>query len=70
MSSGHILMEPDDQYLCIVPGGNASDRSREKVYLPFEGDGLLSIIISKAFLLAADDTITDPTITRQIAKKI
>jgi hypothetical protein len=34
--------------------------------LPFEGDNVLSIILSKAFLLAADDKITDPTILRQI----
>ncbi len=64
MGSGNILMEPDDQYLCIVPGGERL--SKEKVFLPFEGDGLLSVIISKAFLLAADDKITDTTITRQI----
>jgi hypothetical protein len=66
MGSGNILMEPDDQYLCIVPGGSSA--SRDKLFLPFEGDGLLSIILSKAFLLAADDKITDVTITRQIKR--
>ena len=66
MGSGNILMEPDDQYLCIVPEGKKN--SNEKVFLPFEGDGILSIIISKAFLLAADDKITDVTITRQIKR--
>jgi hypothetical protein len=56
-------MEPNDQYLCIVP-----DRSprQSEVQLPFEGDSLLSVILSKAFLLAADDRITDTGITRQI----
>jgi hypothetical protein len=34
--------------------------------LPFEGDRVLSIILSKAFLLADDRKITDPTITRQL----
>jgi hypothetical protein len=34
--------------------------------LPFEGDGALSVILSKAFLLAADDKITDATILRQL----
>lgn len=34
--------------------------------LPFEGDNALAIILSKAFLLAADTKITDPTITRQV----
>jgi Domain of unknown function (DUF4132) len=64
LGSTNILMTPNDQYLCIVP-----DRSKPKdegVYLPFEGDAGLSVIISKAFLLAADDKITDSTITRQI----
>jgi hypothetical protein len=66
IGSGNILMEPDDQYLCIVPDGR--NPSKEKVFLPFEGDTLLSIVLSKAFLLAADDKISDPTITRQIKK--
>ncbi len=34
--------------------------------LPFDGDQMLSIIVSKAVLLAADDKITDPAITRQL----
>jgi hypothetical protein len=36
------------------------------VFLPFEGDGALSLILSKAFMLADDRKITDPTIRRQI----
>jgi hypothetical protein len=65
LGSGNILMEPNDQYLCIVPdrGTPAADST---VFLPFEGDSTMSVIISKAFLLAADETIKDPTITRQI----
>ncbi|MFF8374899.1 DUF4132 domain-containing protein [Streptomyces sp. NPDC015661] len=66
LGSGNVLMEPDDSYLCIV-----ADRGRErgKVFLPFEEDGgLLSVILSKALLLAADDRITDPTITAQIRR--
>lgn len=62
LGSGNILMEPNDAYLCIVPRG-----SGDQVFLPFEEDGgMLSIILSKAFLLAADTTVTDPSITRQI----
>lgn len=65
IGSTNILMEPNDQYLCIVP-----DRSQKPVttemFLPFEGDNGLSIILSKAMLLANDDKITDETITRQI----
>jgi hypothetical protein len=30
---------------------------------------MLSVILSKAFLLAADSTITDSCITRQIARR-
>ncbi|MBG0821277.1 DUF4132 domain-containing protein [Planomonospora sp. ID91781] len=63
LGSGNILMEPNDAYLCIVPGRDAGS-----VFLPFEEDGgMLSVILSKAFLLAADTTITDPSITRQLS---
>jgi hypothetical protein len=65
LGSGNILMEPNDQYLCIVPDSRLRARGDE-LFLPFEGDSTLSIIISKANLLAADATIKDPTITRQI----
>lgn len=64
LGSGNILMEPNDAYLCIVPG---HDRSAPSVFLPFEEDGgMLSVILSKAFLLADDTTISDPSITRQL----
>jgi hypothetical protein len=36
--------------------------------LPFEGDPLLSVILSKAVLLAADDKITDATILAQLSR--
>lgn len=64
LGSGNILMEPNSQYLCIVPGRGDSATD---VFLPFEGDRTLSIILSKAFMLAEDDRIADETITRQIA---
>lgn len=63
LGSGNILMEPNDQYLCIVP--DRSTRALDLV-LPFEGDGGLSIVLSKALLLAADKKIKDETILRQI----
>lgn len=66
LGSGNILMLPDDQYLCIVPKQTVAGVDR--VFLPFEGDGTLSIILSKAFLLADDAKITDPTITNQLKK--
>ncbi|WP_157814154.1 DUF4132 domain-containing protein [Olleya sp. Bg11-27] len=65
LGSGNILMEPNDQYLCIVPGSTAKEE--KKVWLPFsEGDKVLMVILSKAFLLAKDDKITDSSILRQI----
>jgi hypothetical protein len=66
LGSGNILMEPNDQYLCIVPDRSAKATSGGDVFLPFEGDATLSIILSKAFLLAEDTKIKDPTIVRQI----
>jgi hypothetical protein len=67
IGSGNILMEPNDQYLCIVPATfSAIKKPVDKLYLPFEGDRTLSIIISKALLLAADDEITDRTIVQQL----
>ncbi|MEO1279908.1 MAG: hypothetical protein AAFV77_13195, partial [Planctomycetota bacterium] len=65
LGSGNILMEPDDQFLCIVQGRTESERG---VFLPFEGDRTLAIILSKAFMLAADDKITDKTILSQIGR--
>lgn len=68
IGSTNILMEPNDQYLCIVPDRSAKS-STESLFIPFEGDNGLSLILSKAFLLAEDDKITDTTITRQIKSK-
>ncbi len=66
LGSGNILMEPNDQYLCIVPDSGHAKESAGDVFLPFEDDRTLSIILSKAFLLAEDEKIKDETITRQI----
>lgn len=65
LGSGNILMEPNDEFLCIVA---SRAKSPGKVFLPFPEDERFSIILSKAFLLAADDTISDPTITQQIQR--
>ncbi len=67
IGSTNILMDPNDQYLCIVPARNV-DKSTDKLYLPFEGDRGLSLIISKAVLLAEDHKITDTTILSQIRR--
>jgi len=38
------------------------------VYLPFDGDRALAVILSKAFLLADDEQITDTTIISKIVR--
>ena len=68
LGSGNILMEPNDQYLCIVASSRADPTLPPKLYLPFEGDRTLAIILSKAFLLADDTKITDRSITSQIGR--
>ncbi|HAP62301.1 MAG TPA: DUF4132 domain-containing protein, partial [Cytophagales bacterium] len=67
IGSTNILMEPNDQYLCIVPDRSPKDHTGN-VFLPFEGDRGLSLLLSKAFLLAEDDKITDPTILSQLGR--
>ena len=66
LGSGNILMEPNAQYLCIVPGRGGEETG--DLFLPFEGDRMLAIILSKAFLLADDTRIKDATIVSQIKR--
>ncbi len=63
LGSGNVIREPGSRYLCIVQG--AGDTAAN-LQLPFEGDRILSVILSKAFLLAADSKIKDETIRRQL----
>ncbi|HEX5074871.1 MAG TPA: DUF4132 domain-containing protein [Gemmatimonadaceae bacterium] len=69
LGSGNILMEPNDQYLCIVAARGGATAASDRLFLPFEGDATMSIILSKAFLLADDSAIKDPTIVRQISSR-
>jgi hypothetical protein len=66
LGSSNILMEPNDQYLCIVPDPASTSKLPKNIFLPFEGDTTLSLILSKALLLANDSKIKDQTIVRQI----
>jgi hypothetical protein len=68
LGSGNILMSPNDQYLCIVAKTSAKGQEG-KLFLPFDGDSILSQVLSKALLLAEDTKITDPTIVCQIRPK-
>ncbi|WP_406862673.1 DUF4132 domain-containing protein [Streptomyces sp. HUAS MG47] len=70
LGSGNVLMEPNDAYLCIVADRGPKGRDG-KLFLPFEEDGgLLSVILSKAFLLADDAKITDRSITAQLLRDL
>lgn len=64
LASGNIIMD-DGRYLCIRPAA-APQRPAAGLALPFEGDGMLSEILSKALLLASDRAIDDPSITSQL----
>lgn len=68
LGSSNVRMLPDDEYLCIVPDRATSLRQRTP-YLPFEGDGMLAVILSKALLLAHDERIRDQSISRQIRRR-
>ncbi|MFT8807561.1 DUF4132 domain-containing protein [Gluconobacter sp.] len=60
--TGNIFLDPDRRYICIVPDAR---KKKSTIALPFDDDQTLSVILSKLFLLAADDKITDPVILRQ-----
>jgi hypothetical protein len=66
LGSGNVMMEPGSRYLCIVRDGS-SDRRRSGPFLPFE-DTMLSVILSKALLLADDRRIEDPAIVSQLGR--
>ncbi len=58
-------MEPGSRYLCIVEGA-ATKATPRSLPLPFEGDHKLSLILSKAFMLADDRKIKEESIRRQL----
>jgi hypothetical protein len=64
IGSANVLMEPGSRYLCIVQG---SGDTAANLPLPFEGDRILGLILSKALLLVNDKKIKDPTIARRLS---
>ena len=62
LGSAAVHIAATRQHVCIVPKAGTNPAVR----LPFAGDGTLSLILSKAALLARDDGITDPVILRQL----
>ncbi len=63
LGTGNVRMAPDDRYLCIV---TARDARAGRLFLPFDDDRTLTLILSKAFLLSDDRSITDETILAQL----
>lgn len=63
LGSGHVFREPGSRYLCIVPKSIGAARN---VFLPFDDDTTLAVIISKAMLLADDHKIRDESILLQL----
>ena len=64
IGSANVLMEPGSRYLCIVQG---SGDTAANLPLPFEGDRILGLVLSKALLLVNDAKIKDSTIVRQLS---
>jgi hypothetical protein len=64
IGSANVLIEPGSRYLCIVQGSGDTSAT---LPLPFEGDRILGLILSKALLLVNDTKIKDPTIARQLS---
>ena len=63
--SGNVLMKSNNQFLSL----QIDDKKKAKnIYLPFENELILSLILSKAFLLANDNMITNEKILNQIKK--
>lgn len=67
LGSTNVLMEPGSRFLCIQPDGDKPALPRT-IFLPFEGDRGLAVILSKALLLAHDKEIKDQLILDQIRR--
>lgn len=63
LASGGVRTVPALRHVCIVTAPKAPLGS---LYLPFDDDPILSLVLSKAFLLASDAAITDPSILAQL----
>ncbi len=65
LQSLQVEVADSGRHLCIVPRAQAP-----RATLPFEGDEVLELLLSKAFLLLEDDRIADAGIDRQIAQAL
>jgi hypothetical protein len=65
IGSGNVLMSPNDAFLAVERAPAIPTKDGD-VFLPFEGDSLLTRILSTATALAADAQIADRAIRDQI----
>ena len=62
-----VGMGAEQRYVCIQPKSTPlSPDERGSALLPYEGDPMLALILSKAFLLCQDSATTDKVILAQI----
>lgn len=69
VGTGNVLKMPNEQFICIVKSGRLT-KEKHPCFIPYEGDDILTLILSKALMLANDTAITDPTILSQINSRI
>ena len=64
-----IGAEEREAALQVLDSGVLCGSRAPQAFLPYEGDDMLDVIVSKAFLLAEDAKITDPVIVQQILQR-
>lgn len=65
LGSAAVFTSAERRHVCIVP---TQSTKLAGVHLPFDDDGTLTLILSKAVLLADDRAITDPSILQQLGR--
>lgn len=66
LATAQVFISENDQALCILPEKKLNQISVEHLFLPFDDDAMLSLILSQVLLLAQDSQIKDPLIQAQI----
>ncbi len=69
LGSGHVLMEPNDEFLSF-PKSSAQDKPATfgKLLVPFEDDTILLQIVQRAVLLASDKAIKSSALRDQVGQ--
>lgn len=66
LATAQVFISENDQALRILPKKKLNQISVEHLFLPFDDDAMLSLILSLVLLLAQDSQIKDPWILAQI----